>query len=497
MGCFAVVFAESPGPILVRDSEFKVGGFAFFSTENGTLARHQNITFQRNIVRGVLEYARGTPYYTATNNKVVKTRQMFELKTGDRVRVTGNVFDGLPVSATPVSPAVLVGTQMGATTGVNVTSLGILTIPIYRADPVSTVNEDRILVSTYGTPGGIFRVASKSGRTINLKNVDGSAYSGGTLTNINVCNIDGNSHIADVEVSGNTFRRVQTPFQAFGNSFGAATLCMPKPISRVTFQNNISELEANGQTDGARPPPEPYEIAVTAAWIRSFVDGVNFRHNTARALRADPAANALYNAAFWSDDNNAEKNTGLSMTDNILPATGNGAVGDDTGRTGSTMLAWRWPNGYTWAGNAYVRTGGTIAGEPAGSTFPSVSGLGWAHPATGDYRYLKTSAYRTNTSDGYPAGADLRAIDEAQGRVANVRATAAGGSLTVRWSYDGVAPCTVDVSNDNWTTYTRGISAASTRQQSRSFTLAAGTWLYQVLCPGTVDSVATSTILVP
>lgn len=499
-----VTMTESPGPIRIYNNGFgtsvlgqQMGGFVFFSEEGGTLQRNRHITYQRNSTTGALGWAHGSPYYAATRARLVKTRQFFECKSCDTGLIVGNSFDGIPVSVTPVSPAIVLGTQTGSTDLVNISAGGAATIQTYRTGPTNVSMEDRILIETYGVPGGIYRVASVSGRTINLKNLDGTAYDGGAKTNISICNIDGLYQVADFEIRSNTFRRMHVPIQLFGSSFAYGYRCAPRPATRFLIQNNLAEIEAIVQTnnDASRSTAPPHNLAVTGAWVRSYVDNVQWIHNTNRALNAEPAANATFNAAMWSDEASDALATGLVVRDNIFPATTSGVTGSELSLTGAAALNQRWPGGSTFTPNAYVRAGGAIAGEPPGTLFSTQAGLGFA--ATGDYRYLKISTYRTASSDGYPLGHDIQTLNVDQGRVQFIRATATAGMLIVRWAYDGGAACTVDASSDNWATYTRGASAVSTRQQFKALTLAAGVWQYQVLCPGTVDPFVVNTAIVP
>ncbi len=300
--------------------------------------------------------------------------------------------------------------------------------------------------------------------------------------------------ITDIDIVSNTFRNVPVVFNIFGNSYSSGK-CQPGPMDRIRVTNNIAELLSLNFI-GTWQYSIPTNNPVNPAWPAGFVDHLNMTHNTSRILSASEPTS--YSSAMTSDGDPAatELNTGLIMRDNILPANNYGIIGS-SGRLGQAMLDYRWPNS-TWSftNNAFLRTGGTISGQPSGNTYPDQADMYWANYTANNYQFLAASPYRTNTYDGYPMGHDIATLNADQGRVANQRATGGSGTATFYWSYAGGAACTVDASNDNFATYTRGTSATTGYVQSKSLTLAAGSWSYQVLCPGTVDPVVTSTVVV-
>lgn len=498
MPCNMMAFENSNGPILDHNNYGYIGGWFWFSAEPSTFVRHQNITISENYILGVLNFAYGTPYYNqatrATQPITQKTRQLVEFKTGANIEVSGNVFDGLAYSVSPVAAAISMGTQTGYTNTITINSSGVVGVNAQRPLPLSlSANEKMMLFDNSSGDPAILRIDNITANVITLKNLDGTAYSFATQTYGSLCSLDMRYEVSDANVHDNTFLRVGQMINTFGNSYSYGPLCQPGPANRMRIANNFYALEAVGQVGGYYGTNTAL-ATVTGPWPAGLVDYVQVLNNT--GYTATPS-NSIYNAGFVSDTSTTNfRNYGLDVQNNILPGEDYG-VYNSGGVTGTTVLDARWPEGWTYTHNAVTRSGGSIGGEPAGQTYPTVAGMGWSSPATGNYYYNKASVYRYTSSDAYPAGHDIQTLNVAQGRVSAIMANPGTGTATFYWSYDGGAACTVDASTTSaFTTYTRGTSATAVRRQSKALTLAAGRWYYQVLCPGTVDAVVTGTVTV-
>lgn len=497
MPCNIMGFENSAGPILEHNNNIYVGSFGYFAAEPSTFVRHQNITITKNYFRGVLNFAYGTPYYdqvTRTTQPItIKTRQLVEFKTGNNIEISGNVFDGLAFSISPTAPGLSMGTQTGYTNTITIDSSGVVGVNPQRPLPLSLSANDKMMLfdNSSGNPA-ILRIASIASNIITLKNLDGTPYSFATQSYGSLCALDMEYSVSNANVHDNTFVNVPQGWNIFGTSYSYGSICQSGPASKMKFTNNIGSLVPIGQTGGWFGTPTALAV-VTGPWVSGLVDYTQIHNNT---FYPQDASISNFNSSFVSDTSFVNyKNYGLSVKNNIIPGENYGVYNDGSTQ-GTTVLDGRWPLGWTYTNNGVPRTGGTISNEPLGQTYPLIADLLWVQPSVLDFRYLAASLYRTNTTDGYPNGYDYATLNTYQGRVANQRATAGSGSLTIYWSYGGGAPCTVDASNDGFVTYTRGTSSTSTYVQSKTLSLAAGPWSYRVLCPGTVTPVVISTATV-
>jgi len=497
--CAAISMQDSPGPILVENNTIKAN-FPFFHQDASTMGDSKNITFRRNIVLGMADFAHGSAYYAyAPRDIAMYTRQPIEFKSGRQILIAGNKIGdnaggGFPISITPLSSAIMFGAQVGVTFGITVNSAGTVTPLTIQPTPTNLQINDRVSVVSgyqYGTGVGIYRINGLAPLTI--KNLDGTSYTGGDLGANNVwCNIEGRNAITDATVVGNTITNAQVGVGTFGNSFFSN--CYPAPSDRMSFRHNIFTLRNFGLTGGYYGVNASSGLSNTFQ-INSFVNWTTARNNTSTM---PDTTSSIFDSPFNSGGGSGTfKNVSLSVQNNIFGAEDYGVWGEGISFNGLDVLNLRWPLGWTYNTNAHARTGGTIALDPTGQLYPTVAGLGFANVANFDFRFLKTSVYRTNSSDGFPMGADLQTVAIEQGRVTAPRATGGTGTITARWAYDGGAACSVDVSNNSFATYTRAISGSSGRAQSATVSaLAAGLWRFQVLCPGTVDDTVTGTVAV-
>jgi hypothetical protein len=488
MPCTAVAPSKSVGPLAITNNKFKVGGWAYFAFESSGIAPHGGITFARNNVEGVLEYAHGTSYYAfGSSTKTFKTRQFAEIKSGREKAFTGNTFDGLAFSAGPVTTAFALGVAAPVSPFASIATNGTLTTNSIDTKPVLSV-EDRIMMIADSGASQIVRVATTS--PLVVKNLDGTTYNGGAASGT-ICSIDVPANFSDVQVVGNTITRTAGPFVLWGNDYAGSQSCVPPPSARVRIAHNLSQSLAIGQTNGWCGV-SPTNCVVASAWTQGGVNYLDVSHNTMQ--ESDPSTSTQH-TAFLQDALAQNKGVGLRVTDNAMGSSNLGVTG--LSNVGSASLDVRWPGGWTFSGNALVRAGGTIAAHPATTTFPPAATIGYSSAA--NFSLRAASAYRgQDSTDGMPIGHDPQVLDNTQGRVSDIRHTASAGSLLVRWKYAGGAACSVDATNDNWATYTRSpLAATAARSQSVTMTLPAGSWLYQVLCPGTVDPVATGTATVP
>jgi hypothetical protein len=504
--CTGVGTSGNPGPVLIHNNWIRAGGWGLFWFETGSFINHQNVTITRNVFRGVLDWAYPSSTYNAaytlaTGAVVMDTRQIMEGKTGQQFRISGNVFDGQAYSNSPVGAALVFGAQAAGTQINSISSVGV--VNAFAGKPrANAVNTD-MRALFFGNDGSrmLARVASVSSGVITLKNLNGTSYSQGAKGSGVICILDTITAIRDFEVTGNTIRNAPSGFTFFGSSYGGSIQlgCQNGPAQRIRISNNALSLLSTDVRYGwhsptpVSPSKDIRNGVLTAATISGLTDYVTMNNNTARQI----STAGFVDYGFAADNLTRFRGVGLRVRDNLLAADDVAVYGYDSGG-GTVSLDARYPLGYTFTSNAFIRAGGTLSGQPAGNTYPAESAIAWANAAAGDWRMKASSAYRgQGTTDGYPAGHDIQALNVAQGRVQPVNATASTGSLTVRWKYDGGAACSVDASNNAWATYTRAAAGSAVRLQSATLTLAAGTWAWRVLCPGTVDEPLTGTATVP
>jgi len=102
------------------------------------------------------------------------------------------------------------------------------------------------------------------------------------------------------------------------------------------------------------------------------------------------------------------------MTNNIVNTAVYGITGDSVGGSAATAVAKYFPDGY-FADNLFVSCGSQST-YPAGNYFPSgYSAVGFSDLAGGDYRLATTCEYKGAGTDGTDPGADIDALNAAQG----------------------------------------------------------------------------------
>ena len=116
--------------------------------------------------------------------------------------------------------------------------------------------------------------------------------------------------------------------------------------------------------------------------------------------------------------------------------------------------------------------GGTQTIFPAGQSIAArVASVGWFSAAAKNFRLASSSAYvsggQKHAGDGLDIGANLDALEAAQGRVSNVHVfSLSSNSATVAFLAPDSFGCSVDWSTNGWSTFTRVANADGSRAQT-------------------------------
>lgn len=461
--CFGFDETGGPGPFGFTNNSMTTGGWAFFLEGTGGYNIPADSTITGNDISGLTAYYFGTPTYSqparVTQPITQRVRQLVEFKAGTRIKISGNQFYGVPFSVTSGASAIATGAQTTSIFANAITTGGVATANPTNPRPVSVAVGDRLMSwSTSSGVNSILRVASKTATTVSLTLLNGSAYNLGATTSGFLCNLD-TAPVNDIEITNNIFRGVPMPWLGFGYTFGFLPgvnfgMCQLGPSSRVMLTNNQSTLE-NTFAAGAGavyPSGGPNGIQ-SPAFIGGFVNDVTFFNNTNYC--PDTTTTTL-GAAVWSDGTTVSmKNNGFTSYANILCAENLGIFGAPIG-SGTTLLDSRWPQGWAFTRNAYVRSGGTISGEPSGNVFPTRATV--QYNSDGSVRY---------SSPYYAYSADPVAISRARGLITNIRPSATSSTVVVRF--------TSPVAGQNWyaetsvdggTTWVRATSTGSGYEQT-------------------------------
>jgi len=143
----------------------------------------------------------------------------------------------------------------------------------------------------------------------------------------------------------------------------------------------------------------------------------------------------------------------------------------DLDQTATTAMEADWKAGNLWTAGNTLALRETAAGFTSASTY--------------DYSLLPTSQYaRASANKFNPIGADLTALAYEQGQVQNISVAAGYQSVTARYLAPDRRACSLDVSSDSGTTWTRATDAGGAQQRTVSVTgLSASTaYAWRLLC---------------
>jgi hypothetical protein len=310
-----------------------------------------------------------------------------------------------------------------------------------------------------------------------------------------------NAQIRDAEIRYNTVTNSVCFVNAIGGVAYAQWQGTPKNTQRIYIHDNVID-SSNGHTNyepTARSSAVPFPF-----YIGNTIEDVRVEHNTVYDIRG-PAPR------FWH--HLSQPTSGVRMVNNILwlnnddgsygagtEFPGGSADPNCTGVAKAAMdCAWisgRTPE-YSFAKNllvpyysnssvpsglvdstttssnysgtgVYVMTGATVDAR--------LSGVGFFSAANKDFRLRASSAYQSggasNGTDGLELGANIDALNAAQGKVKNVRVRSiTGSSATIHFTAPDSVGCSVDYSTSSgFSTFTRISNTGGNRIQSVNLT---------------------------
>lgn len=143
----------------------------------------------------------------------------------------------------------------------------------------------------------------------------------------------------------------------------------------------------------------------------------------------------------------------------------------DLNQASTTAMEADWKSGNLWPAGNTLALRETVAGFTAASSY--------------NYQLLPTSPYaRASANKFNPIGADLTTLAYEQGIVQNITVVAGYQSITARYLAPDRRACSLDVSSDSGTTWTRATDAGGAQQRTVSVTgLTASTaYSWRLLC---------------
>lgn len=474
--CSVVGINDSPGPVGYWNNTCTAGGWCVFYAESYQMNVSYDWTVLGNTIAGNCEYSYGSPTYTYAHGLYAPLRnwyrQLLEWKTGTRIRVDGNTLDCLPISLSGIPATMEMGSQSGQI-GISAISVaGAVTLNAQFPTPAMSAN-DRVML--YSMTGGsvtalIARVDTVS--PLVLKTLAGGAWSAGAFTSAVMCQIDLPWAVRDIAITNNYYTRTAAAWNAFGMSYQGANICMSGPAGPVLVANNLAYTQSIPQ---AAPALSSTTTNNTSQWLSGLVDYTTIRNNTSINVDSGSSTSQIGMASTYSPQ--YFLNYGLLVFKNLIGSQDYGVLGE--GNAGTTALNQRWLQGWTFTGNAFVRSGGAIAGEPSGNTFPTA--------ATVDYTAAGVPKY---TSAYLAYGIDQAALSRARGLITNPRVRVTTTQVLV--NFTGPVPgtnYTVQSSTDGGTTWASVTSTGTGYEQLGTIAATANTvYRLRILAPhGPID----------
>ncbi len=329
---------------------------------------------------------------------------------------------------------------------------------------------------------------------------------------------------ADIQISNNTCFNSGSTVTIVGNGLPGTT--PGNPVQRIWIHNNLF-LNNNGYL----ATPNPYENLAQGRGIRTAdTESVTIDHNTFYQ-QAGTGSSSVSLEIMLSGGFDVENNIFSYSTESVSPGFafdgGGGPTSSPvppTGTQGTALMTYL--NASTFANNVFVGTwsngnpssltemtsaavSAAAALYPSNNWFPSGSSLAnriaavnWFAPgadgaATGNYRLTSQSPYFSGSanhgSDGTDVGANIDALEAAQGKVSNVHVSSlATTTANVTWVAPDSFACSLDYGTANFVSgsgsWTRvastGTGPAGARVQTASLTglTPSTTYNYRVNC---------------
>lgn len=430
-----------PGPYILDNNYIQgVGILTHFTDEGLGVTVPSDITVTRNVFESPLEKMAFGP---ANDGRAYSHRNAFEVKTGQRIRFEGNQVVANFQEVTPNGYAAIFVVNAAFNPGLsnNVTSDLVIRN--------NTIDQSSSGIQINGATPQSYQVGKNMRRVLvenNLfKRIDGRKYSANYLSGATLGAggvVLSTAHGGeDFVIRHNTAYINRGPFPCFFCPYA-------RPMEGFVMRDNI--FWVNGDS-GYR--------------------GVQFSGTTDSA--SSPVCPTIGKAALDCIMTSGPGNPSYTWANNVLVpgllTTGAGGIGDAGNLTGIGAL-------YAASPGTLVVAGATPQARETAVQFSDSAG--------GNFTLALGSPYKAAGSDGADPGYDGFALDAAQGVVKETVVTAGAGQAVVKFTAPDGVGCPVDVSANNFQTWTRtGDPGGKRNRQIVIDSLsAATTYAYRILC---------------
>jgi hypothetical protein len=384
--------AEGPGPGRIENNLIEaIGVNLFFSGSSYHRSPPSDYVIKRNHFSHPDVYLYGSSSNVSRKNYM--NRQLLELKSGRRVVVQGNIFDGNWVDITQGAMILMTpraGAVPAAKTIKNI-SYGAITVSS-TTDPYRPGMMVYISGTGAANHDGIYTVATvPDASTFTIKNPPQGAGSIGK-----VVAVAADTGISDIAIRDNIFRNGPNALWILGHENAAYP--NTHTLQRVRFTNNlIYGMDARGVSAGGRVSPigiSPNGRSGCTLFVATGMESLIVRHNTIYDFRGNAPT------LLCADSTSNGANAGLVISDNIYTAAP-AALSATTAAAGVDAFNALWTEhptpAWTVTNNVFCcnPTANTVTTTPPGNTWaPSLSAIGFMNPAGGDFRLLPSSPYK-------------------------------------------------------------------------------------------------------
>jgi len=432
-----------PGPYILHNNYIQgVGILAHFTDEGSGFTVPSDITVTRNVFEEPLNKMAHGPL---SDGRAYSNRNAFEVKTGQRIRFEGNQIVSNFQEITPNGYAAIFVVNAAGAPGLSNNVTSDLTI---RSN---TVDQSSGGIQINGSTPQSYQVGKNMRRVLvenNLfKRIDGRRYS------INY-------------LSGAT------------NGVAGVVLSTAHGGEDFVIQHNTSYINR-----GAFPcfycpyarPMEGFVMRDNIFWVNGDSGYRGVQYAGPIDSPSTPVCPTTAKAALDCIMTSGPGNPSYTWKNNVLVpgflTTGAGGVGDSGNLATAGLAALYAPSPAT-----LVVPGATPAIREAAVVFTDSTG--------GNFALALSSPYKAVGSDGADAGYDRFALEAAQGIVKETHVTVGAGQAVLKFTAPDGVGCPVDVSANNFQTWTRTSDPGGSRNRLIVIdNLSAATnYAYRILC---------------
>lgn len=455
---------------------------------------------------------RGGTLENYLTGRTYANRHHIEWKRGQRFLLDGNIFEnnwsksvqGAAALVTPVNAE-----SWASSPVISISSAGDVLVSSGALDNAVPGEPMAITGASNPAHNGIWTIASvtASANTIRLSGMPAVSSTGGTATAMGSTVV-----VTDLDWTNNTLNR--TPVVALLNGHGVQAGPITKQTQRIRFRNNLffdinrrpctNDITDFRVCDATAGPPYGYNdsTGITPSGGSPYIFNIYlgpedyiFDSNSAIDVQGNGGQQLLLNSELQNG-----RGKGLSLRNNLWVSTGSASsipINTQKWGVGTDGLDAAWPNlggasaGWVASNNAFCCSVSNSARYTSIAALPaSKSAVSFWNDSQLNYRLRSDSPLisggANRGSDGRDVGADIDALEAAQGRVQNARTW---GVSTTTANVGYLAPdadsCTVEYgTNPAWGTGTRLNDGGGPRVRNVAISgLAANTtYYYRVLC---------------